>query len=249
MLCGATSSLLAKQSKDIILGADDEQRIESNLGDRMMSGILPDKNHPIFSGGAPYQILNEETEDREKRARDKERCDKLFAEFGELRGRIIAGTITMEAVLDKVLTSYYSPNIFADPVAGRADIDLTGPRVYRSTEFYDLILGEIGFNGKIKILFKTLSTAGIAPPTDLRKAFKDVNETRNSFAHSLVGIDAQTDGCCLWESSKRTWEPVAAEVERDHRARCDKAMSLLSDVSDEIEKLHSSGKQYPALAS
>lgn len=211
----------------------------------MMSGTLPDRNHPSFSGVAPYQILNEETEDREKRARDKEQCDKVFAKFGEQRGRIIAGTIAMEAVLDKVLASYYSPTISGDPQSGEVSIDLISPRVYRSTEFYDLILCNIGFDRKIKILFKTLSVAGIDKPTDLGKAFKDVKQTRNDFAHSLVGIDAQTGGCFLWSSTKRKWEPVAADVEREHRIQCDNVMALLSDVSAEIQRLLASGKQYP----
>lgn len=211
----------------------------------MMSGTLPDQNHPSFSGRGPYQILNEKADGSAERARVREQCDKAFANFGELRGRIIAGTIAMEAVLDKVLASYYSPTVSADPQSGEVRIELFGPHVHRSTEFYDLILCEMGLNRKIDLLFKTLSLAGIHGPSGLREACKAVMSTRNRFAHRLIGIDAQTGDCFLWSNKGRTWEAVTADVESKHSTQYDKAMGLLSDVSSEIERLLASGEQYP----
>lgn len=206
----------------------------------MMSGALPDRDHPSLLCWGPYQIINDTPE---KSAGVREKCDKVFATFGGLRGRIIEGTIAMEAVLDNILVSYYSPTISAD-VEGRR-VTFFGPEAYRQTEFYDVILSNFGLARKIDVLCKTLSLAGVPEPLGLRKALAGMNNTRNEFAHGIIGIDAQTGGCFLWSSKKRMWKPVAAGAESKHRSRYVKAMELLSYVRYEIERMLASGKQYP----
>ena len=76
-----------------------------------------------------------------------------------------------------------------------------------------------------------------------RRCCEDVMKNRNAFAHRWGGIDWKTQEMSLWNSGKRTWEPIPDGQERQYREMCKEAIDAITVVCHAITQVQQESKE------
>lgn len=195
----------------------------------------------------PYRFLEHGEERRlsEKEENEtKPQCDKAFDEFEPVRGRVLGKAITIETIVARIITCYYCPQISYDPATGETRIHLLGPENLRHSEFLDRIMFDSGFSfrNKNRVLCNIVKDLADTLPvkSDKKKpvhkalgpALKRVGETRNLFAHSLVGIDIDSREVALWK--RNAWVTINGTYVKKYELNCKNVSEILSRVGQDI---------------